>query len=55
VLEIVGMIEARPRRGVRVNGPEPRHVRDGYLIRAELEGLAVSRGHHRGVRARGAR
>lgn len=41
LLEVVGMIEARPRRGVRVNGPEPAYIRDGYLIRAELEGLAA--------------
>jgi DNA-binding GntR family transcriptional regulator len=41
LLEVVGMIEARPRRGVRVNGPEPGYIRDGYLIRAELEGLAA--------------
>jgi DNA-binding GntR family transcriptional regulator len=40
-LEVVGMIEARPRRGVRVKGPEPRYIREGYLIRAELEGLAA--------------
>lgn len=41
LLDVVGMIEARPRRGVRVNGPEPHYIRDGYLIRAELEGLAA--------------
>lgn len=41
LLEVVGMIEARPRRGVRVNGPESGSIRDGYLIRAELEGLAA--------------
>ena len=40
-LEVVGMIEARPRRGVMVKGPEPRYIREGYLIRAELEGLAA--------------
>jgi DNA-binding GntR family transcriptional regulator len=40
-LEVVGMIEARPRRGLRVMGPEPGYIRDGYLIRAELEGLAA--------------
>lgn len=40
-LEVVGMIEARPRRGLRVKGPEPGYIRDGYLIRAELEGLAA--------------
>jgi DNA-binding GntR family transcriptional regulator len=40
-LEVIGMIEARPRRGLRVRGPEPGYIRDGYLIRAELEGLAA--------------
>lgn len=40
-LEVVGMIEARPRRGVRVKGPDPAYIREGYLIRAELEGLAA--------------
>lgn len=40
-LEVVGMIEARPRRGLRVKGPEPGYIRDGYLIRAKLEGLAA--------------
>src|SRR6266516_393873 len=40
-LEVVGMIEARPRRGLRVKGPEPGYIRDGYLIRGELEGLAA--------------
>jgi DNA-binding GntR family transcriptional regulator len=41
LLEVVGMIQARPRRGVRVNGPEPGYIRDGYMIRSELEGLAA--------------
>jgi DNA-binding GntR family transcriptional regulator len=41
LLEVVGMIEARPRRGVRVSGPEPRSISDGYVIRSELEGLAA--------------
>jgi DNA-binding GntR family transcriptional regulator len=41
LLEVVGMIEARPRRGVRVSGPEPRYISDGYVIRSELEGLAA--------------
>ncbi len=40
-LEVAGMIDARPRRGLRVKGPEPGYIRDGYLIRAELEGLAA--------------
>jgi DNA-binding GntR family transcriptional regulator len=40
-LEVIGMIEARPRRGVRVKGPYPGYIREGYLIRAELEGLAA--------------
>ena len=40
-LEVVGMIEARPRRGVRVKGPDPSYIHEGYLIRAELEGLAA--------------
>jgi DNA-binding GntR family transcriptional regulator len=41
LLEMIGMIEARPHRGVRVSGPSPRYLSDGYLIRAELEGLAA--------------
>jgi DNA-binding GntR family transcriptional regulator len=41
LLEATGMIEARPRRGVRVSGPEPRYIMDGYVIRSELEGLAA--------------
>jgi DNA-binding GntR family transcriptional regulator len=41
LLEVVGMIQARPRRGVRVSGPDPGYIRDGYLIRSELEGLAA--------------
>ncbi len=40
-LEMVGMIEALPRRGVRVSGPQPNYIREGYLIRAALEGLAA--------------
>jgi DNA-binding GntR family transcriptional regulator len=41
LLEVVGMIQARPRRGVRVSGPAPRYINDGYMIRSELEGLAT--------------
>ncbi len=41
LLEVVGLIEARPRWGVRVSGPAPRYISDGYVIRSELEGLAA--------------
>jgi DNA-binding GntR family transcriptional regulator len=40
-LELIGMVEALPRRGARVTGPAPASIREGYLIRAELEGLAA--------------
>jgi DNA-binding GntR family transcriptional regulator len=40
-LAVIGMVEAVPRRGALVTGPEPGYIRDGYLIRAELEGLAT--------------
>ncbi|WP_320671366.1 GntR family transcriptional regulator [Patulibacter defluvii] len=40
-LEVIGMVEALPNRGSRVTGPDPASIRDGYLIRAELEGLAA--------------
>jgi DNA-binding GntR family transcriptional regulator len=40
-LQVIGMIEAVPHRGARVTGPDPQYFREGYLIRAELEGLAA--------------
>lgn len=40
-LEVIGMVQALPNRGSRVTGPDPRSVHDGFLIRAELEGLAA--------------
>jgi DNA-binding GntR family transcriptional regulator len=40
-LEVIGMVESLPNRGSRVTGPDPASIRDGYLIRAELEALAA--------------
>lgn len=40
-LEVIGMVETLPNRGSRVTGPDPASIRDGYLVRAELEGLAA--------------
>jgi DNA-binding GntR family transcriptional regulator len=40
-LQVIGMVEAVPHRGARVTGPDPQYFREGYLIRAELEGLAA--------------
>lgn len=36
-----GLVEIHHRRGVLVRRPSTRDVRDAYLVRAELEGLAV--------------
>jgi DNA-binding GntR family transcriptional regulator len=36
-----GMVAVYPHRGAMVRGPSPREVREAYLVRAELEGLAT--------------
>ena len=40
-LQATGMLEIVPRRGAIVHGPSPRDIREAYVVRAELEGLAV--------------
>lgn len=40
-LQSAGMVVLEPRRGAIVRGPTPRDVREAYLVRAELEGLAA--------------
>jgi DNA-binding GntR family transcriptional regulator len=41
-LQAYGMVEMHPRRGALVRRPSPRDVREAYLVRAELEGLAAA-------------
>src|ERR1700754_4753293 len=36
-----GMVAVYPHRGAMVRGPSPREVREAYLVRGELEGLAT--------------
>jgi DNA-binding GntR family transcriptional regulator len=36
-----GMVEVIPHRGALVRGPSPQDIREAYLVRAELEGLAA--------------
>jgi DNA-binding GntR family transcriptional regulator len=40
-LQAAGLVEVLPRRGTYVRGPSPRDIREGYVVRAELEGLAA--------------
>ena len=40
-LQAAGMIELRPHAGAIVRGPTAREVRESYIVRAELEGLAA--------------
>jgi DNA-binding GntR family transcriptional regulator len=40
-LQSAGIVVLEPRRGAVVRGPTPRQVREAYLVRAELEGLAA--------------
>jgi DNA-binding GntR family transcriptional regulator len=40
-LQAKGMLEILPRRGAAVRGPSPRDIREAYVVRAELEGLAA--------------
>jgi DNA-binding GntR family transcriptional regulator len=40
-LQAGGLVEVLPRRGTYVRGPSPRDIREGYAVRAELEGLAA--------------
>jgi DNA-binding GntR family transcriptional regulator len=40
-LQASGMVTVEPRRGAVVHGPSSRDIREAYLVRAELEGLAA--------------
>ncbi len=40
-LQAGGLVEVVPRRGTYVRGPSPRDIREGYAVRAELEGMAA--------------
>ena len=40
-LQAYGMVEIHPSRGALVRRPSPSEMREAYLVRAELEGLAV--------------
>ena len=40
-LQAAGIVQLEPRRGARVRGPSAREVREAYVVRAELEGLAA--------------
>jgi DNA-binding GntR family transcriptional regulator len=40
-LEVSGSLTIVPHRGARVRWPTPRETREGYQVRAELEGLAA--------------
>jgi DNA-binding GntR family transcriptional regulator len=41
VLDASGLVETFPRRGAFVRGPSPEDIREAYIVRAELEGLAA--------------
>ena len=45
-LQAKGLLELRPHRGAVVKGPTVREVREAYLVRAELEGLAAEIAAH---------
>lgn len=40
-LQSAGVVVLEPRRGAIVRGPNARDIREAYLVRAELEGLAA--------------
>jgi DNA-binding GntR family transcriptional regulator len=40
-LQASGIVELQPNRGAIVRGPTAREIREGYEVRAELEGLAA--------------
>lgn len=40
-LEAQGLIQVIPNRGATVRDPDPREISEAYVVRAELEGLAV--------------
>ena len=41
VLQAKGMVDVVPNRGAPVRGPTSRHIREAYVLRAELEGFAA--------------
>jgi DNA-binding GntR family transcriptional regulator len=40
-LEALGLVEIMPRRGAFIRGPSTEDIREAYVVRAELEGLAA--------------
>jgi DNA-binding GntR family transcriptional regulator len=42
-LEAAGVVQILPRRGAFVRGPSADEIREAYVVRAELEGLAAER------------
>ena len=40
-LEALGLVEITPRRGAFIRGPGTEEIREAYVVRAELEGLAA--------------
>jgi DNA-binding GntR family transcriptional regulator len=40
-LQATGLVEVAPRRGAVVRAPSAREIREAYVVRAELEGLAA--------------
>jgi DNA-binding GntR family transcriptional regulator len=40
-LQAAGLVEILPRRGAFVRRPSPEEIREAYVVRAELEGLAA--------------
>jgi DNA-binding GntR family transcriptional regulator len=42
ILQASGVVRQMPNRGALVEGPTPTDIREAYVVRAELEGLAAS-------------
>ena len=43
ILQASGVVQQMPHRGALVKGPTPTEIREAYVVRAELEGLAAYR------------
>jgi DNA-binding GntR family transcriptional regulator len=43
ILQASGVVRQMPHRGALVRGPTPTEIREAYVVRAELEGLAAYR------------
>jgi DNA-binding GntR family transcriptional regulator len=43
ILQASGVVQQMPNRGALVKGPTPTEIREAYVVRAELEGLAAYR------------